>query len=71
MKPKKPQESDVEKDDSVETVNITYHLTGDEARSFNQYKKRQFLRNNAEAARKLMLERLAQVEKQQPDLATA
>jgi hypothetical protein len=71
MKSKQNSLSDVEKDKSVETVNITYHLTGDEARSFNQYKKRQYLRNNAEAARKLMLERLAQVEQQQPDLATA
>lgn len=70
MKSKQNSLSGVEQIDSVETVNITYHLTGDEARSFNQYKKRQYLRNNAEAARKLMLERLAQVEQQQPDLAT-
>ncbi len=70
MKSKQNSLSGVEQADSVETVNITYHLTGDEAHSFNQYKKRQYLRNNAEAARKLMLERLAQVEQQQPDLAT-
>lgn len=70
MKSKQNSLSGAEQADSVETVNITYHLTGDEARSFNQYKKRQYLRNNAEAARKLMLERLAQVEQQQPDLAT-
>ena len=62
MKPKQKQQGAVDNGDSVETVNITYHLTGNEARSFNEYKRRQYLRNNAEAARKLMLERLAQVE---------
>lgn len=47
--------------EAAEPVNITYQLVGEDARTFNDYKKRQYLRNNAEAARKLMLERLYEV----------
>jgi hypothetical protein len=45
-----PMESPIE--------NITFHLEGEEAAKFREYKARQFLKKNAEAARKLMLERL-------------
>jgi hypothetical protein len=41
---------------------IQVQLEGDEARRFEDYKKREFLRANSEAGRKLMLERLAEVQ---------
>lgn len=42
-------------------VNISFPLEGEEAEMFLAYKKNEFLKNNAEAARKLALERLHQV----------
>lgn len=43
------------------TVFVSMRLTNAEAEVFLRYKKSQYLRNNAEAARKLMFERLEQV----------
>lgn len=48
-------------EDSKDTVYISFRLDDKEAEIFNDYKKLQFLKNNAEAARKLMFERLHQV----------
>jgi hypothetical protein len=44
----------------METMSVTIELKGDEVKQFTDYKAKEFLRSNAEAARKLMLERLAQ-----------
>jgi hypothetical protein len=41
-----------------ERVNISFSLEGDEAALFNDYKSKEFIKNSAEAARKLMLESL-------------
>jgi hypothetical protein len=49
----------------MDTMSITIELKGDEVTQFNEYKKKQFLRSNAEAGRKLMLERLAQSKNQE------
>lgn len=43
---------------------ITIELQGEELNDFEQFKKAEFLRSNAEAARKLMLERLDQIKKE-------
>ncbi len=58
-------------DGAGETVHISYQLIGEDARRFNEYKRAAYLRNNSEAARKLMFERLAQVEKEHPEHAHA
>ena len=61
-------------------VYISFQLRGDQAQAFQEWKAAQFLHNNAEAARKLCLERLCEVtantkgtrqkpEKQQADIA--
>lgn len=42
-------------------VFISFRLEGENAELFLDYKKAQFLKNTAEARRKLMLERLHQV----------
>jgi hypothetical protein len=44
----------------IAKVFISYRLEGEEAKQFLAYKKREKLKNSAEAARKLMLERLDQ-----------
>lgn len=49
-------------------VFISYRLEGEEAELFLRYKGTEFIKNNAEAARKLMLERLHEVTR--PDPAT-
>lgn len=41
-------------------VFISFRLEGEEAEKFLAYKKNEFIKNNAEAGRKLMLERLHQ-----------
>ena len=43
-------------------INIAFPLSGEEAARFLAYKKAEFLKNNAEAGRKLMLERLHEVQ---------
>ena len=40
------------------TVNITFQLEGEEAELFLAYKSKEYLKLNAEAARKLMLSKL-------------
>lgn len=46
-------------------IQVTIELRGNEASQFAEYKAAQFLRSNAEAARKLMLERLSQIKKEE------
>lgn len=43
-------------------LHINLQLQGDEVIRFLEYKEGQFLRNNSEAGRKLLLERLHEVE---------
>lgn len=51
-------------------ISVFFDLKGEQAEQFLKYKKNQFLSSTAEAARKLLLERLAQVEQQaEPALA--
>jgi hypothetical protein len=45
-----------------EKVAIFFELEGEHAKQFLKYKKEQFIRGNAEAARKLALERLSQIQ---------
>ncbi len=45
-----------------DSVLIQVRFEGDEARRFEAYKSKEFIRANAEAGRKLMLERITQVE---------
>lgn len=45
-------------------IAIFFNLEGDQAKRFLKYKEESFLRSTAEAARKLMLERLSQLENQ-------
>ncbi len=45
-----------------ERIQINVQLTGADAERFRAYKAREFLRNAAEAARKLILERLAELD---------
>jgi len=47
-----------------ESLHINCLLVGDEVKRFLNYKAGAFLRNNSEAGRKLMLERLAELESQ-------
>lgn len=58
-------------EETESVVNITFQLKGEDARRFLEYKAQQFLLNNAEAARKLMLERMAQTQSPARELATA
>ena len=44
----------------IARVFISFSLEGEEAAKFLAYKKDEFIKNNAEAGRKLMLERLYQ-----------
>jgi hypothetical protein len=48
------------------TANVMVTLVGEEAERFLAYKDKEFLRANAEAGRKLMMERLAQLESASP-----
>lgn len=43
-------------------LHINLQLQGDEVTRFLEYKEGQFLRNNSEAGRKLLLERLHEVD---------
>jgi hypothetical protein len=45
-----------------EKLAVYFQLEGPEVKRFQDYKSKAFLRGNAEAARKLMLERLSQIE---------
>lgn len=45
-----------------EKLAVYFQLEGTEVTRFQAYKAKAFLRGNAEAARKLMLERLSQIE---------
>jgi len=56
---------------SSERLHINFVLQGEEVTRFFKYKAASFLRNNSEAGRKLMLERLSQLEKEEAELATA
>jgi len=48
-------------DNSTKIMTITVQLKGDQVDSFLDWKARQFIEGKAEAARKLILERLSQV----------
>ena len=48
-----------------EKLHINCVLQGDEVARFLSFKAAEFLRNNSEAGRKLMLERLSQLKKQE------
>ena len=48
---------------------ISFELEGEDAVRFLAYKKKQYLKGNAEAGRKLLFERLEQWEKQQEEAA--
>jgi hypothetical protein len=48
-----------------EKIHVAFELQGNEVDRFLKYKGDQFLRTNSEAGRKLLLERLSQIETQQ------
>lgn len=50
----------IEKPDDV-VINISFPLEGEDAQRFYAYKKRAFLKTNAEAARQLLLQQLHDV----------
>jgi hypothetical protein len=54
-----------QKQQAPSKLHINCLLEGEEVERFLRYKSGAYLRNNSEAGRKLMLERLSQVEKQQ------
>ena len=54
-----------------EKIAVFFELEGEQAERFRKYKADEYLRSTAEAARKLMLERLNQVEKEQAEPAAA
>jgi hypothetical protein len=53
-------------EEAGDVVVIQVQLEGEEARRFTDYKTKQFLRANSEAGRKLLLERLTEIEKDEP-----
>jgi hypothetical protein len=55
--------------ESAGQVFISIRFEGAEAERFLNYKESQFLKNNAEAARKLMFERLAQIDRKNGEAA--
>jgi hypothetical protein len=44
-------------------IHVNFQLQGEEVKRFLRYKQSQFLRNSSEAGRKLMMERLAELER--------
>jgi hypothetical protein len=57
-----PKDKPTSKTATPEVIIVQVQLEGEEAQRFEAYKKGQTLKVNAAAGRKLMLERLAQVE---------
>lgn len=52
-------------------VHVAFEIQGAEVDRFLNYKQESFLRNNSEAGRKLMLERLSQIEAEKATQAPA
>lgn len=50
-------------DDETQEVSVSFRMNGPDAVRFLRYKRGQYLKNTSEAARKLILERLAEIEK--------